>query len=249
MHRLPVHSLVRRYQEGDLAARDELFRRFVPLAKRIAGRYHHRGEPQDDLNQVAYLGLLKAIDRYDPALGPFVGYAVPSILGELKRHFRDTGWSMRVPRSMQERVLEVSDAMDMLPAELGRSPTPTDVAAHAGLALEDVLEALEAGTAYSPASLDAPSTGEGDGRWTLGDGLGADDPGYELVDLEQALAPAFRALPTREQTILRLRFVDDLKQSEIAERVGISQMHVSRLLRRSLDRLGRAAEGHGAQRT
>ena len=249
VHRLPVHSLLRSSQEGDLEARDELARRFIPLAKRIATRYHHRGEPHDDLDQVACLGLLKAIDRYDPALGPFVSYAVPNILGELKRHFREKGWAMRVPRSTQERVLEISRAMDALPAQLGRFPTPTDVAAHTGLALEDVLEALEAGAAYSPVSLDAPQTGEGDREWTLSDSFGADDPGYELVDLGQAVAPAFRALPAREQAILKLRFVDDLKQSEIAERVGISQMHVSRLLRRSLDRLGRAGEGHVARRT
>ena len=244
-----VHSLLRSNKEGDVDARDELVRRFVPLAERIATRYHQRGESQDDLNQVACLGLLKAIDGYDADRGPFLAYAVPSILGELKRHFRDKGWAMRVPRSLQERVLEVSGAMDVLPAQLGRFPTATDVAAHTGLAVEDVLEALEAGTAYSPVSLDAPPAGDDDGDWTLGDSFGTDDSGYELVDLEQAVAPAFRTLPAREQAILKLRFVDDLKQSEIAERVGISQMHVSRLLRRSLHRLGRAAEIDVAPRT
>src|SRR5918997_929044 len=193
-------ELLRRYWQGDMRAREEVVHRFLPMAKRLAGRYRHTGESQDDLEQVACLGLIKAIDRYDPGLGPFVRYAVPNIMGELKRHFRDKGWSMHVPRSVQERFLQVNDAMDELSGRLGRSPSPKDVAAHTGLELEEVLEALD---------------------------------------------PAFRALPPREQTILKLRFIDDLTQSEIAEHVGVSQMHVSRLLRRSLDRLNAAAEGHG----
>jgi RNA polymerase sigma-B factor len=236
-------QLLRRYQDGEVRARDELVYRFMPLTRRLAGRYRHTGEAQDDLEQVACMGLIKAVDRYDPELGPFVRYAVPNVMGELKRHFRDKGWGMHVPRSVQERFLQVNDAMDQLSGRLGRSPSPRDIAEHTGLAVEEVLEALDAATAYSPITLDAPHPGDGDTERTLADSLGAEDPSYGFVDLGQALAPAFRALPPREQLILKLRFIDDLTQSEIAERVGVSQMHVSRLLRRSLDRLNAAAEG------
>ena len=235
--------LLRRYHDGDVRAREELVHRLLPLTRRLAGRYRHTGEAQDDLEQVACLGLIKAIDRYDPDRGPFVRYAVPNIMGELKRHFRDKGWGIHVPRSVQERFLKVNDAMDQLSGRLGRSPSPKDIAEHTGLTVEDVLEALEAATAYSPMTLDAPYPGDGDTDRTLGDSLGAEDPSYEFVDLGQALAPAFRALPRREQMILKLRFIDDLTQSEISARVGVSQMHVSRLLRRSLDRLNAAADG------
>ncbi|MBA2439187.1 MAG: SigB/SigF/SigG family RNA polymerase sigma factor [Thermoleophilaceae bacterium] len=237
--------LLSRYQGGDIQARDELVHRLLPLAKRLAARYRNTGESQDDLEQVACMGLIRAIDRYDPDLGPFVRYAVPNIMGELKRHFRDKGWGIHVPRSVQERFLQVNDAMDELSGQLGRSPTPRDMAKYTGLSVEEVVEALEAATAYSPITLDAPHPGDGDTDRTLGDNLGAEDPRYGFVDLGQALAPAFRALPPREQTILKLRFIDDLTQSEIAEQVGVSQMHVSRLLRRSLDRLGAAATGAG----
>ncbi len=238
-------QLLRRYRRGELAAGEELVRRLLPLTKRLAGRHSRSGEAQEDLEQVACLGLLKAIDRYDPDRGSFACYAVPTILGELKRHFRDKGWTMRVPRSTQEEFLKVNEAIDYLSGQLGRSPTPRDVAEHTGLGLDDVTRALEASNAYSPMALDAPHPGDEDGDRTLGDNLGADDPRYGFVELGQALAPAFRALPAREQTILKLRFIDDLTQSEIADQVGVSQMHVSRLLRRSLDRLNAAAEGHG----
>jgi RNA polymerase sigma-B factor len=236
-------QLLRRYQEGDVRAREELVHRFLPLTKRLAGRYRHTGESQEDLEQVACMGLIKAVDRFDPELGPFVRYAVPNIMGELKRHFRDKGWGMHVPRSVQERFLRVNDAMDELAGRLGRSPSPKDIAGHTGLTTEEVLEALDAATAYSPMTLDAPHPGDGDTERTLADSLGAEDPSYGFVDLGQALAPAFRALPPREQLILKLRFIDDYTQSEIAEQVGVSQMHVSRLLRRSLDRLNAAADG------
>jgi RNA polymerase sigma-B factor len=235
--------LLRRYQSGDVAAREELVHLFLPLTKRLAARYRQTAESLDDLEQVASLGLIKAIDRHDPALGSFVRYAVPTIIGELKRHFRDKGWGMRVPRSTQERFLAVNNAIEELSGELGRSPTPKDVARHTGLALEEVLEALEASAAYAPAPLDAPYAGDHDGDRTLGDSLGAEDPGYGLVELSQAVSPAFQALPAREQSILKLRFVNDLTQQEIADQMGISQMHVSRLLSRSLDRLGAASRG------
>ena len=239
-------GLLQRNRDGDLAARDQLVRHFMPLAKRLAGRYRHTGESQDDLEQVAYLGLIKAIDRYDPDLGPFVRYAVPNILGELKRHFRDKGWGIHVPRSLQERFLKINEAIEYLSGRLGRSPTPQDVAGYTGLQLEEVLEALQAATAYTPVTLDASHPGDPEGERTLGDSLGGDDRRYEYVELGSAFAPAFHALPQREQEILGLRFREDLTQSEIADRVGVSQMHVSRLLRRSLDRLSAAADGSSA---
>jgi RNA polymerase sigma-B factor len=230
------------WRDGDIGAREELVHRFLPLTRRLAGRYRHSGLSQDDLDQVASLGLLKAIDRYDSDAGPFVSYAVPNIVGELKRHFRDKGWAMRIPRSLQERFLEVNQAVEELSGQLGRSPTPTDIAGHMGLDVELVVEALEAASAYSPTPLDAPRHGDDDGARTLGDSLGAEDPHYGFVDIGQALAPTFRALPAREQQILKLRFIDDLTQSEIAEQIGISQMHVSRLLRRALDKLGASGD-------
>jgi RNA polymerase sigma-B factor len=237
--------LLRRYQEqGDLRAREELIERFVPLARQLASRYRHAGEPSEDLVQVACLGLLKAVDRYDPTRARgFVKYAVPTMLGELKRYFRDKGWSVRVPRATQELVLKVSDALGTLPAKLGRSPRPRDIAAAVGASVEEVLEAMEAATAYEATSLDAPRPGDGeDDGWTLADSLSSDEHGYEIVEISQALGDTLRAMPDRERMILRLRFEHDLTQAEIAERIGVSQMHVSRLLRRSLDRLEAAGE-------
>jgi RNA polymerase sigma-B factor len=224
-------KLLARYREtGDLRAR----------AKRLAGRYRHSGESQDDLEQVACVGLIKAVDRYEPDVGPFVRYAVPNILGELRRHFRDKGWGMHVPRTVQENFLKVNEATEQLSGRLGRTPSAKDVAESTGLSLEDVIEAIDAGRSYSPAALDAPHPGEG-GR-VLGDTLGKTDRSFDYVDIGQSIAPAFKVLPEREQMIVHLRFFEDLTQSEIAERVGISQMHVSRLLRRAIDRLNAAIE-------
>jgi RNA polymerase sigma-B factor len=234
--------LLRYHGEGDLDAREELVLRFMSLARQLASRYRHAGEAQDDLVQVACVGLLKAVDRYDPLRGGgFSRYAVPTMLGELKRHFRDKGWSVHVPRATQELVLKVTDALGALPAKLGHSPRPRDLAAALDAPLEDVLEAMEAATAYEAASLDAPrAAGNEDGAWTYADALGADDRGYELVEIGETLRGTLEALPTRERVILMLRFEQDLTQAEIAELVGVSQMHVSRLLRRSLDRLSAA---------
>jgi RNA polymerase sigma-B factor len=184
------------------------------------------------------MGLLKAIDRFDPERGSFTQYAVPTILGELKRHFRDRGWGVHVSRSLQERVLKVGKSIDELTGKLGRSPAPRDIAAATGYTLEEVLEAMDAASAFTPAPLDAPRGDGEDEGVTLGESLGATDERFELVELGAALAPALRKLPERERVILHLRFVEDLTQSEIAERVGVSQMHVSRLLRRSIERLG-----------
>ena len=230
-----------RASEGDLAARDELVEQFMPLAKRLASRYRGGTESPEDLQQVAYLGLLKAIDRYDPEAGPFVRFAVPTILGELKRHFRQTRWSVHVPRSLQERALDVSAAIESLSGTLGRSPRAADIAEATGLDVEGVLEAMDATTANNPVALDAPFGGEDGSEVTLSETVGTEDEGYELVELGHAVAPAVRALPPRERRILHLRFVEDLTQVEIAQRIGISQMHVSRLLRRALASLQSAA--------
>ena len=240
--RLDDEALLLRYHgEGDLEAREEVVIRFMPLARQLAGRYKHAGEPQEDLVQVACVGLLKAVDRYDPDRGGnFARYAVPTMLGELKRHFRDKGWSVHVPRATQELVLKVGDALGTLPAKLGHSPRPRDVAAALGATVEEVLEAMEAATAYEASSLDAPRPGGDDGEWTYLDTLASADGGYERVEIEETLRGALEALPARERLILALRFEHDLTQAEIAERVGVSQMHVSRLLRRSLDRLSAA---------
>jgi RNA polymerase sigma-B factor len=237
-HRL----LVRYHRDGDLTARDELVERFIPLARQLAGRYRHAGESHEDLVQVACLGLIKAVDRYEPERGhAFTKYAVPTMLGELKRHFRDKGWAVHVPRATQERTLKVSDALGTLPAKLGRAPRPRDVAEAVGEPVEDVLEAMEAATAYEATSLDAPRPGGGDDDdWSWGDSISAEERGYELVEIGEVLRGTLVALPARERLILRLRFEEDLTQAEIAEAVGISQMHVSRLLRRSLDRLAAA---------
>jgi RNA polymerase sigma-B factor len=239
--RLEDSRLLRRYHhDGDLAAREEIVQRFIPLARQLASRYRHAGESHEDLIQVACVGLVKAVDRFEPERGhAFTKYAVPTMLGELKRHFRDKGWAVHVPRSTQELTLRVSEALGTLPAKLGRSPLPRDVAEAIGEPIEAVLEALEAATAYEATSLDAPRPGseDDDDGWSYGDSMSSEEHGYELVEIGEALRGTIAALPERERTILSLRFEQDLTQAEIAERVGVSQMHVSRLLRRSLDRL------------
>jgi RNA polymerase sigma-B factor len=241
--RLEDERLLARYHEsGDLEARDELVVRFMPLARQLAARYRHAGEPLEDLVQVACVGLIKAVDRYDPERGSgFTRYAVPTMLGEIKRHFRDRGWSVHVPRATQELVLKVGEALGALPAKLGRSPTPRDVAAAVGASVEEVLEAMEAATAYEAVSLDAPRPGSGEEEsWTLAESLSEEDPGFERVEVGETLRGTLEALPARERLILRLRFEEDMTQAEIADLIGVSQMHVSRLLRRSLDRLSAA---------
>src|SRR3954453_5252566 len=234
--------LVRYHNGGNLEARDELVVRFMPLARQLAARYRHAGEPLEDLVQVACVGLIKAVDRYDPDRGSgFTRYAVPTMLGEIKRHFRDKGWSVHVPRATQELVLKVAEALGQLPSKLGRSPTPRDIAAAVSAPVEDVLEAMEAATAYEAVSLDAPRPGTVEEEsWALAESLPEAEHGYELVEIGETLRGTLEALPARERLILRLRFEEDLTQAEIAERVGVSQMHVSRLLRRSLDRLSAA---------
>ena len=238
--------LLDRYRRhGDLAARDELVKRFLPLARQLASRYRHAGEPQEDLFQVACVGLVKALDRFEPERGSaLANYAVPTMLGEIKRHFRDKSWALRVPRSTQELALKVGEALGALPTRLGRSPTPRDVADAIGAPVEDVIEAMEAATAYEASSPDSapPSPDGGEGGPVRGESIGREDVGYELVELREALGGTIDALPERERLILRLRFYEDMTQHEIAECVGLSQMHVSRLLRRSLDKLAAGAK-------
>jgi RNA polymerase sigma-B factor len=238
--------LVRYHREGDPAAREQLVNRFLPLARQLARRYQRGGEQLDDLVQVASLGLLKAIDRFDPARETaFSSFAVPTILGELKRHFRDKGWAVRVPRDLQELAVKVDRVADEMSRELGRAPTPAEIAERTGTSLEQVLEAREASAAYRAVSLDRPRTDEEDEGESYADAVGAEDPGYRLAEDAATVQRLMRALSDREREVLRLRFEEDLTQSEIGQRVGVSQMHVSRLIRQSVARLREEAERPG----
>ncbi|MGO9489842.1 MAG: SigB/SigF/SigG family RNA polymerase sigma factor [Solirubrobacteraceae bacterium] len=236
---LEVGPLFTRWQlHGEEAAREELVRRFMPLARSLARRYGRSSEPFEDLLQVASLGLLKAIDRFDGERGhPFQSYAVPTILGEMRRYFRDAGWAIHVPRGAQERALKVRDAQERLSNESGRPPTVNQLAEYLEIDVEDVIDALQAIRAYETVSLDAPRGGGDEDIVPYGDTIGRDDDRYELVELDATVTAALGHLPARDRLVLQLRFVEDLTQTEIAERVGISQMQVSRLLRRSLEQL------------
>ncbi|HEX5595972.1 MAG TPA: SigB/SigF/SigG family RNA polymerase sigma factor [Micromonosporaceae bacterium] len=210
---------------------------WLPLARHLAYRYSGRGEPTDDLVQTAAVGLIKAVDKFNPGRGAdFAGYAIPTIIGELKRHFRDRTWDVRVPRRLQELRQSISEASDTLLHTLNRSPTVADIAAHLGLTEEEVLEGLEGARAYNAVSLSTP-TGDGERTIELSDLIGAEDSEYELADLRAALGPALATLDEREQRLLILRFYGNLTQSQIAAQIGVSQMHVSRLLARALAKL------------
>ncbi len=216
-------------------AREELVEMYKPLAEYLARRFYGRGEPLDDLIQVASIGLIKAIDRFDVDRGvKFSTYATATIVGELKRHFRDKGWALRVPRRLQESGLKVGRAVTDLYQDLGRAPTVREIAKRTDLSDEEVLEAMETAHAYSTASLDAPTDEEGASSIQK---LGAEDDTYELLESWTSVAPALRELPYRERRILYLRFFRGLTQTQIAEELGISQMHVSRLLSRTLRQL------------
>jgi RNA polymerase sigma-B factor len=219
--------------------RDELVQAHLGLAEYLARRFANRGEAVDDLVQVASLGLLKAVDRFEPERGiEFSTYATHTIVGELKRHFRDKGWAVRAPRRMQELYLRLSAIIANLSQEIGRSPTVEELAREAEVSTEEVLEALEAGQAYRFASLDAPSGGgEDDEGDTVGSRFGEVDPEYADAERRASLSPLISQLPERERLILHMRFFEGLTQSEIAKRLDISQMHVSRLLTRSLTSL------------
>ena len=234
-----MRELWLRARAGDKAARDELIERHMPLARSLAIQYRHAREPFDDLCQVANLGLVKAVDRYDPDRGiAFTSYAVPTILGELKRHFRDRTSSIHFTRSVQESIAGVNKATETLRQRLGRFPTVREVAEHCGMDVEDVTEALLAEDASRMSSLDAPVQRE-DGD--LSDMLGHEDAGLGRVEDALWIEQLATDLTPREREILRLRFVEDLVQREIAERVGLSQMHVSRVLRQALEHLAHAA--------
>jgi len=222
-----------RYRERrDPATREELATRYLPLARHLARRYSSRGE-LDDLQQVASIALLKAIERFDPDRGlAFTTFAVPTILGELKRYFRDHGWMVRVPRDVQELKLRLDNIMEGLTSELGRSPTPAELADRAGASVEQVLEALAANTAHYPDSLDRPVTEDGDEMIEL---VGArEDPGYARAENAALVDRLLNTLSERERHILRLRFEEELTQAEIGARLGLSQMQISRLIRKSI---------------
>ncbi|MDF0532103.1 RNA polymerase sigma factor SigF [Tsukamurella sp. 8F] len=215
------------------AIRDEVILRCLPLAEHLARRFTGRGEQFDDLVQVARLGLVNAVDRFDADKGTdFVAFAVPTILGVLRRHFRDTGWSARVPRRLQELYLRVNNTLGEYSQELGRAPTTTEIAGRLGVPVDEVRQAMVAGNGYHATSFDTPTVE--DGAPALIDTIGADDPGYELVTEFEALRPVVEQLDDRSRTILALRFQHSMTQTQIAAQLGISQMHVSRILSRTL---------------
>jgi RNA polymerase sigma-B factor len=231
----------------DRATRDAIVERFLPLARQLARRYHGGGEPLDDLMQVAAIGLMNAIDRFDPAHGSsFSTFAVPTIVGELKRHFRDRSWSIRLPRDLQEFVMRMERVTDQIVQDGRRPPTAQELAAELGVTLERVLEARVAAAAHRPVSLDQPPGPEGEGTGLL-ETVGADDPGYRRADTAVTVDHLLQVLTARDREVLRLRFEQDLTQSEIGSRLGISQMHVSRIIRQAIARLRDAAEADGVR--
>jgi RNA polymerase sigma-B factor len=223
-------------------ARDDLVRLHLPLVEHCARRFRNRGEPFEDLVQVGTIGLIKSVDRFDVDRGvEFSTYATPTIIGEIKRHFRDKGWAIRVPRRLQELRMQIASASAELTQSLGRAPTPSELAEQIGCTVDDVIEGIESSNAYSTLSLDA---GDNSDEGSLGvlDMMGVDDAGIEHVELRESIKPLLERLPAREKNILMLRFFKNLTQSQIAAEVGVSQMHVSRLLTRTLDHLREALE-------
>jgi RNA polymerase sigma-B factor len=234
---------VRWQKAGDQRAREELVDRFLPLARNLARRYAGAREPFDDLLQVASLGLVKAIDRFDVDRGAaFSSFAVPTILGELKRYFRDLGWSVHVPRGAQEQALKVQEAHDRLTTKTGRPPAVSELAEYLELSVEDVLDALETAAAHHSTSLDAPREDRDDESGSLVDLFGEEDRRYELVDQTATISVAARQLSARERRVLALRFINDMTQTQIAQEIGVSQMQVSRILRRALTRVRELTE-------
>jgi RNA polymerase sigma-B factor len=229
------HELLRRYHvDGDRSARDQLAEEMLPLARALAGRYAGRGEPLDDLVQVACIGIVKAIDGFDIEREVrFSSYATPTALGEIKRYFRDRTWAMRVPRGMQEMQLQVARARDKLTGQLGRSPTVQELSEAVGQSFEEVLATIQSVEARRTRSLEEPI---GDDM-TLADSVGARDPDIERAEIRVLLDDAYEVLSDRDREVLRLRFEEDLTQTEISERIGVSQMQISRLIRQSLARM------------
>jgi RNA polymerase sigma-B factor len=239
MTRIDDKILLRRYHEdGDLQAREQLIEQYMSLVRSLARRYSYRGEQLEDLVQIGAIGLIKAIDRFDIDRGvELTTYATPNIIGEIKRHFRDKGWSVRVPRGLQELNVQLSRLIEQLTVQLSRSPTIPELAKAAGVEEEEVLEALESGRAYTSLSLSVGGGGGDDDDLDPLESLGTEEHQYEVSEDRAVLAPGFKALDERERKILQLRFFDGLTQSQIAQQVGISQMHVSRLIRRSLEKI------------
>jgi RNA polymerase sigma-B factor len=222
-------------ERGEL--RDRLVEMHLPLVEHLARRFRNRGEPLDDLVQVATIGLIKSVDRFDTERGvEFSTYATPTIVGEIKRHFRDRGWAVRVPRRLQELRLQLTTATSELSQQLGRAPTVAELATHLKLSEEEVLEGLESANAYSTLSLDVPEQGDEEAPAVV-DSLGSEDEALEGVEYRESLKPLLERLPPREKKILLLRFFGNMTQSQIAAEIGISQMHVSRLLARTLAQL------------
>ncbi len=232
--------LLRAYHEqGDLAARDQLIEQYMSLVRSLARRYAYRGEQLDDLVQIGAIGLIKAIDRFDVDRGvELTTYATPNIIGEIKRHFRDKGWAVRVPRGLQELAVQLSKLVEQLTVQLSRSPTIAELAEAAGVEEEQVLEALESSRAYSSVSLSSGGMGgDEDGELDPLETIGTEEHEYEVSEDRAVLEPGFKVLDERERRIIQLRFFEGLTQSQIAAQIGISQMHVSRLIRRALEKI------------
>jgi len=226
--------------------RDAIVERFMPLARRLAGRYNRRADSLDDLTQVAALALVKAVDRFDPTRGiAFSSYAVPTIVGEIKRHFRDHGWAVRPPRALAERALRVEAAGREFTVEHQRAPTVGELCELTELTQEEVLDALHAARAANATSLDAPVSKQDEGMTSLGDRIGVDDGGYGIVEQRVLLDGLLRGVSPRDREILHMRYFDDMTQAEIGEVFGVSQMQISRLVRNSIERMQIVAESHG----
>ena len=245
-----THELFRLYKEkGDEEARDQLIVSHLNLVRFLASKFKNRGEPLDDLVQVGTIGLIKAIDRFDPERGlEFTTYATPTILGEIKRHFRDKGWSIRVPRRLQELSAKVNQATEELTVELQRSPSVEEIAAKLGVSAEEILEAMESSGAYTSVSLEAGGSSEDDEAPALIDRLGSVDEDLDASDDRMVIDDAIRDFSPREQEIVRMRFIDGLTQVEIAKRLGVSQVQVSRLLRRTLRKIQDKIDPEGLMR-
>ena len=240
-------ALLERYHDTrDPDALEALTERYMPLARRLAARYRHTDEPMDDLVQVANMALLKAIQRFDPAREvAFSSFAVPTILGELKRYFRDHSWSVHVPRDLQERAAKVNQTIDALSKQLGRSPSVKEIAGKLNLDLEDVLDALQAAQAFSATSLDADQRGEDSDPASLGDSVGEEDARYEMVEYGASIEETLDGMPERTREVLHLRFVEDMTQAQIADQIGVSQMHVSRIIRAAVAELRESISDEG----
>lgn len=234
-----THELFRRYKEdGDMEAREQLVMSHLNLVRFLANKFKNRGEPLDDLVQVGYLGLLKAIDRFDPDRGlEFTTYATPTILGEIKRHFRDKGWSVRVPRRLQELSAKVNQATDTLTTQFQRSPTIQEIADYLDASVDEVLEAMESSSAYSSVPLEGTGSSENDDAPSVIDRYGSEDNELAFTDDRLVIEEALKGFSPREREVIELRFLKGMTQIEIAEQLGISQVQVSRLLRRTLKKI------------